>query len=133
MKAIRTFFTALLCVLPALCSNAQENIDVFIPIAKYLEQGNAEKLSAWFDETLEISVPGVGSDMSRNQARQIMKKFFSSVRPNSFLIQHAASKSNMKYALGVLTAGSIEYNVTIFVSFSEDGYKIQQLKIEELR
>ena len=39
------------------CSSAaaipqNEGYDVFIPIAKYIRQGDADKLSAWFDSNL---------------------------------------------------------------------------------
>ena len=51
--------------------------DVFIPIGKYMAQGNADKLSAWFDDNLEISVVSAqGSSASKAQARQIVKTFF---------------------------------------------------------
>ncbi len=132
MKYLKIVALAAALLLPVL-GRAQESYEAFLPIAKYLELGDADKLSAWFDDNLEITVQDVTSDSSKNQAKQIMKRFFSTVHPTSFTIQHAASKSNMKYALGVLTAGSTNYNVTIFVNCAEDGCKIQQLKIEKVR
>ncbi len=106
--------------------------DVFIPIAKYMKKGDAEKLSAWFADNLEITVLSTTNDSSRNQARQIMKSFFNSYTPRSFTIDHKAGRSNMKYALGSLSAGGEKFIVTIFVSCKEDTYKIQQLKIERI-
>lgn len=111
--------------------HAQDNVDVFYPIAKYIEQGDALKLSAWFDEHLELSVNGVSGDYGKNQARQIMKSFFMEVKPDSFVIMHTASKANMKYALGTMTVGSEVYDVTIFVNLRDDSYRIQQLKFEK--
>jgi len=109
--------------------------DVFVPIAKYLGQGDAESLSAWFSDNLEITVLDGTSDSSRNQAKQILKSFFAKSTPTEFLIQHTAAKGNMKYALGTLACGAENYIVTIFVSYSEKnkGYNIQQLKIEKAR
>ncbi len=107
--------------------------DVFVPISKYMSQGNAEKLSAWFADNLEITVISTSNDSSRNQARQILKSFFDSYTPRSFEITHTAGRSNMKYALGSLYAGGEVFTVTIFVSYSKSGYRIQQLKIERLR
>lgn len=132
MKIFKILSLALLLFLPG-SVRAQEGVEAFAPIVKYLEKGDAEKLSAWFDNSLEISVCGVTSDSSRKQATQIMKNFFTNVKPTSFVLQHAASKSNMKYALGVLSAGTTSYAVTIFVNFQDNSYKIQQLKIEKLR
>lgn len=106
--------------------------DVFIPISKYMAQGNADKLSAWFDDNLEISVISEGSSASKAQARQIVKVFFESHTPRSFEVSHTAGRHHMKYALGTLSAGGESYTVTIFVSDKGKGFKIQQLKIEQL-
>ena len=118
--------------------------DVFVPIVKYIEQGDADKLSAWFADNLEICVAGGTNDSSKNQARQILRSFFIQNTPQSFEITHTAGRPNMKYALGILKAGGEVYNVTIFVgckhsnpkkNSSEEAcnnstFKIQQLKIE---
>ncbi len=104
--------------------------DVFVPIAKYIGQGDADRLSAWFADNLEVTILTDTNDSSKNQVRQIVKAFFESHTPRSFDITHTAGRSNMKYALGVLNAGGEEYNVTIFVCYSPGGYKIQQIKID---
>lgn len=106
--------------------------DVFIPISKYIAQGNADNLAAWFDDNLEIAVISQGSNASKAQARQIVKSFFESHTPRSFEVNHTAARDNMKYALGTLNAGGENYSVTIFVSKEGKRFKIQQLKIERL-
>lgn len=111
-------------------SAQEEGYDVFIPIAKYIAQGDAVRLSAWFADNLEISVVSPTSDSSRNQARQILKSFFDNYTPRSFDITHKASRANMKYALGLLNAGGEVFLVTIFVNYKDGSYQIQQLKIE---
>ncbi len=107
---------------------AEGGDDVFVPISKYIAAGNAEALSAWFADNLEIAVLAKESDASRAQARQIVKTFFDNFTPRSF----KAGRANMKYALGTLKAGGETFNVTIFLSCKEDRYRIQQLKIERL-
>lgn len=106
--------------------------DVFNPIAKYLAMGDADKLSAWFSDNLEVTIFSDSNDSSRNQACQIMKSFFRSYTPRSFEITHRAGRSNMKYALGTLNAGGEMFAVTIFVGYNGKTYKIQHLKIERL-
>ncbi len=107
--------------------------DVFNPIAKYIAQGNAEALSAWFADNLEISVISKGDNSSRNQAKQVVKRFFDSYTPRSFTIDHTAGRVNMKYALGTLNAGGEKFHVTIFVSRKDGPYRIQQLKIDRIQ
>lgn len=124
-------------IMPAmlLCAQAQaqsERNDVFTPIGKYMVKGDADCLSAWFDDNLEVCVASQESNASRAQAKQILKTFFDAYTPRSFDITHTAERANMKYALGNLNAGGETFTVTIFVSAKSDGYKIQQLKIERL-
>ena len=114
-------------------SKAQDKAyDVFTPIAKYMAQGDAERLSAWFSDNLEVTIFSTSNDSSRSQALQILKSFFKSYTPRSFDISHRAGRSNMKYALGTLNAGGEMFLVTIFVNLKNEGYRIQQIKIERL-
>lgn len=106
--------------------------DVFVPISKYMGSGDADKLSAWFADNLEITIFAITNDSSRNQARQILKTFFSSYTPRSFDLTHKAGRANMKYAIGTLNAGGEMFMVTIFVSYKDTSYRIQQIKIERL-
>ena len=99
-----------------MAASAQNTGDVFNPIAKYIERGDADALSAWFSDNLEVSIFAKTNDASRNQAKQIMKSFFKSYTPRSFRISHKAGRSNMKYALGLLSAGGEMFQVTIFVA-----------------
>ena len=126
----------LACAALSLCLTAGavgDSYDVFVPISKYLSGGDAESLSAWFADNLEISIMSTTNDSSRNQAKQILKTFFSSHTPRSFEINHTASRSNSKYALGYLNAGGELFEVTIFVSKNKERYVIQQLKIDRIR
>ena len=53
----------------AKASAQDQGYDVFNPIAKYISQGEAEKLSAWFSDNLEVTIFS-NSNESRN--RKIM-------------------------------------------------------------
>ena len=132
----RRYISAVLvsmALLTCAMARAQQNsYDVFKPIAKYMAQGDAERLSAWFSDHLEVTIFATSNDASRSQALQIMKSFFKSYTPRSFEISHQAGRSNMKYALGTLNAGGEMFLATIFVNFKDGAYRIQQIKIERL-
>lgn len=130
--AYKTVFALMVLLSYAGASAQEKGYDVFNPIAKYITVGDADKLSAWFSDNLEVTIFSSSNDSSRSQARQIMRSFFKSYTPRSFDITHKAGRSNMKYALGTLNAGGEMFLVTIFVSLKDDGYRIQQIKIERL-
>lgn len=133
MKILMTILTLAPVMFLGVCANSSaQEFDAFTPIAKYIRQGDADKLSAWFADNLEVVIISKVSDSSRNQARQIVKSFFNAYNPSAFSISHQAGKSNMKYALGILNAGGERFVVTIFVSCKHSSYEIQQLKIERI-
>ena len=105
--------------------------DVFVPIAKYLEGGNANYLSAWFSENIELQMLGEVHSCSRNQAKQILKRFFIEYTPNSFDIIHKGGSYPITYAIGKLHGGGNIFKITIFVRTTEKGNYIQQLSIEK--
>ena len=109
-----------------------DGFDVFVPISRYLGNGEAEKLSAWFSNSVEITILGESNTCSRSQARQILKSFYASYTPRSFEITHKASQGNMKYAIGNLKAGGETFVVTVFLCMKDNCYDIHQLKIERL-
>ena len=131
---MKKYILALTAMLAFLSSTKGQDVsyDVFIPISKYIEMGDAEKLSAWFSDNLEVTIFSTSNDTRRNQAKQIIKSFFKSYTPRTFKISHKAGRPNMKYALGTLTAGGEMFLVTIFVGYKDAEYKIQQFKIERI-
>ena len=134
MSRVMKIIAVCALMLSSLGAGAQgDGYEIFVPIGRYLGAGDAEKLSAWFADNLEISVMSRTSDSSRAQARQILKTFFESYTPRSFVIRHRASQAQSKYAVGDLVAGGEHFQVTIFVTLSRGTYRIQQLKIDMVR
>ena len=130
LKYLLVYFTLLLGI-AAQAQNA--SFDVFKPISKYLAMGDVESLSAWMADNLEITIFSNTNDASKRQAKQILRSFFDSYSPRSFVINHTANKGNMKYALGTLNAGGEDFRVTLFINYPEDRYTIQQLKISRVQ
>lgn len=105
--------------------------DVFVPIAKYIQAGDSEKLSVWLAHNLEIDVLGDVNVCSKAQAKKILKEFFTNYTPKSFAITHRSGKPPMIFMQGNLSAGGEKFRVTLFVKTQEDGNFIQQLRIEK--
>jgi len=111
-------------------SAQQSDQDVFIPIGKYIQSGDYEKLSAWFADNLELDILGTINNCTRNQAKLIMKNFFTNYTPKNFSIIHKSGQAPMKYAVSSLNAGGEKFRVILFVKTTDDINSIQQLRIE---
>lgn len=129
---MRSLFISLFMLLfTALQGQTRVDQDVFVPIAKYMQAGDSEKLSAWFAQNLELDMMGSVNVCSKAQAKQILKEFFTNYTPKSFNIAYRSGKAPMKYAIGNLNAGGEKFRVTLFVKTQEDGNFIQQLRVEK--
>lgn len=127
MRKIALLFTLLFTTTSFVFAQDQ---DVFVPIGKYIQQGDSDKLSAWFASNLELDILGNVNDCSKIQATQIMKDFFLNYTPKSFSIIHKSGKAPMKYAIGSLNAGGEKFRITLFVKTNSSGNQIQQLIID---
>lgn len=105
--------------------------DVFVPISKYIQNGDAEKLSAWFAPNLELEVIGERTDCSKIQAAQIMKNFFTEYTPKSFTIIHKSGNPPMKYAIGNLSAGGETFRVILLARTHPSPAQLLQIRIEK--
>jgi len=104
---------------------------LFKPIARYLGSGDTESLSAWLASGVEISLISNFTSTSKSHARSILDDFFRTHTPQSFQVTHVASQPNLKYAVGVLSAGGEKFDVTLFAAYADgEGFKIQQIKID---
>lgn len=112
-------------------SQPQNNNDVFTPIGKYIEAGDAEKLAAWFADNLELDIAGSVNSCTRSQAKLIMKNFFTNNTPKKFNIIHKSGRPPMSYAVGSLSAGADKFRVIIYVRTDDGKNSIQQLRIEK--
>jgi len=119
-------------LLTCLCLAQNPRGDVLDPIGKYIAKGDAESLSAWFDDELDISILAGGGVSSRLQARQIMKSFFKKFPPESFRVDYTAERANLKYVLATLNAGGESFHLILFLNSKSGTYLIQQLKIDRI-
>lgn len=129
-KTTKLILAALMLLCPFAAKGQNEAYDVFKPISKYLAEGDVIRLSSWFDDNLELSLPSRTINCSKNQAAKTLHSFFSTYTPHAFILRHQASKSNMKYCLGELKAGGENFEVTVFLVLRKDRFLIQQIKID---
>jgi len=132
MKRFLPILFAMMLVYGAAYSQNMPYKDVFAPITKYFQRGDAECLSAWFSDNLEIDMLGRASNYSRSQACQIIKSFFSDYTPKSFEVQHKSGSYPLNCAVGEFEGGGYRFVVTILVKTTAEGNFIQQIRIERL-
>lgn len=116
-------------VLFSICSIAHA-IDVPQEIVSALKQGNADLISNYFDNTVELTIDTKENIYSSKQATIILKDFFKRNSPNDFSVVHEGGKGESKYVIGNLSTNQGKFRITILLKNNSKTY-INQLRIEK--
>lgn len=99
-------------------------------LVQAFRSGNSREVARYFNTSIELVIAGKEGIYSKNQAEQILQKFFGTHTPTSFSIIHEGEKSSPKYAIGSLKTTKGEFRVYFLIKFVDDKPYIQQLRIE---
>lgn len=101
-------------------------------ITNALAKGNANTVSTYFANNVELSLPGDEGVYDKVQAKNKLTSFFSKNIVSSFSQVHqGSSKGNAaKYFIGNLQTQQGSFRVYVFVDTAQNRYTIQELRIE---
>lgn len=88
MSPIKKITFIILIISGILCSANNTNAQIPDEILISLENGDSKKLSQYFNQNIELVVLEDDNVYSKAQAQQIMSKFFSNNKPESFTVIH---------------------------------------------
>ena len=92
--------------------------------------GNADKVSAYFSDKVDLAIDGKEDLYSKSQAEQILKTFFSEHQPSDFKVIHKGKSGQSEYFIGELIADK-KFRVTINSKSVGGINKITSLTITE--
>lgn len=99
---------------------------------KYIQAGNAKDLAGLFAESLDLVVETTDEIVSKSQAEQILKKFFTNNTPKTFKIVHQGTTGlDIDYLIGELDTSTGVYKVTINVKKAGETLVIHRFRIEK--
>jgi len=100
-------------------------------LAKAIGMGDASKMSAYFHQSLELTILDNDYEASKNQATRIMDNFFKKHTPTHFKVSFEGTKEQSKYAIGTLTTKDGAFRVNLFFLNKEGVRLIYYLSIEK--
>ena len=93
-----------------------------------LRSGNAQELSKFIDDNIEISLPDKSDSYGRSQAVMVLKDFFATNGVKGFEVQFKGENAGNQYCVGKLLTSSGAFRTTVFMK-SKDGKQI----VKEIR
>ncbi len=99
-------------------------------IAIAFKVGNADELSRYFNNTIELVILDKEDVYSKVQAKQIIDQFFLDHTPKSFEFVHQGGKEESQFAIGKLITFNGTFRIYLLIKLKNDKSFIHQLRIE---
>lgn len=100
-------------------------------ISDAFKQGDGDKLSAFFDESVDLKVKERENIFSKMQARIIVKDFFAANKVNSFTIQHEGGPETAPFVIGILQTANGTFRVYCLLKKNAGQLLIQKFRLEQ--
>lgn len=100
---------------------------------KAFQTGNSKELAALFADNLDVVIEDVNDIYSREQAEQIVKKFFEKNSPKAFKINNSGTTPlGLIYRIGELETANGKFKAEFKLKKVGENNVISQLEIEKL-
>ncbi|MBY0476876.1 MAG: DUF4783 domain-containing protein [Chitinophagaceae bacterium] len=99
-------------------------------IVAALKTGSVDKMAKYFDNMVDVSVPGKSNTFSKGQAEMVLKDFFTLNRVRNFEIQHSGSNPSSNFIIGTLTTAGGNYRTTVYMRTKGDKQLMQGIEFE---
>jgi Domain of unknown function (DUF4783) len=98
-------------------------------VVSALRTGNVPQLARYFDDRIDLSLPGKSDNYSRTQAEMILKDFFSSNPVKDFQVKHKGENNGSEFCFGVLQTKSGNFRVKLYMKQKGERQVLQEMGI----
>jgi hypothetical protein len=97
-----------------------------------LRTGNAQELSRYVDDNIEISLPDKSDSYSRAQAVMVLKDFFANNGVTGFEIQFKGENGGSQFCVGKLLTRSGSYRTTVFMKTKDGKQVVKEIRFQSV-
>lgn len=111
---------------------AQAQSSVPDAVVNATRKNDSRALAVYFNDKVELIIPGKSGVFSNAQAEQVIKSFFAANPASDFKIIHQGVRDNSSFAIGMYTSKSnYTFRVYYLVKDSDGSVLIHQMRIEK--
>jgi Domain of unknown function (DUF4783) len=95
-----------------------------------IKSGNANTVSKYFDNTVEISLAGKSNNYSKSQAEVVLRDFFANNSIKTITTIHQGDAGGSQFYIGTLVTNNGTYRTTLNLKQKGDKQILQVIKFE---
>jgi len=101
-------------------------------VVNAMRSGNASQLSKYFDDRVDISIPGKNDNYSKSQGELILKDFFNNNDVKDFQIKHKGENNGSQFCFGVLQTKNGNYRTKLYMKQKADKQVLQEIGFQRV-
>jgi len=101
-------------------------------VVSAMRSGDANQLSRYFDDRIDISLPGKNDNYSKSQGELILKDFFTNNNVKDFQIKHKGENNGSQFCFGVLQTKSGNYRTKLYMKQKGDKQVLQEIGFQRV-
>lgn len=95
-----------------------------------LRNGNARELAKYFDTRIDISLPDMSDNFSKNQAEMILKDFFGNNGVKNFVVKHKGQNNGSQFCIGLLQTRNGNYRAKLYMKKKGSQEVVQEIAFQ---
>ena len=109
-------------------AEAPSTVEVLNEISSCILSQDADRLSSYFNDWVEISVDGESKEFAKGQARFVLSDFLADYPPQDMSFSHEGGSKESLYALGTYQtqSGSV-FDVDLYMRMIDGSFVIDQM------
>jgi hypothetical protein len=92
-----------------------------------MRSGDANQLSKYFDDRIDIQLPSKSENYSRAQAEMILRDFFSSNAVKNFQVKHTGENNGAQFCIGMLQTKNGNYRTKLYMKQKGERQVLQEI------
>ncbi len=101
-------------------------------VVSAVKSGNANELSRFFDDRIDISLPGKNDNYSRSQGEMILKDFFSNNDVKDFQVKHKGENNGSEYCFGILQTRNGNFRTKLYMKQKGERQVLQEIGFQRV-
>lgn len=101
-------------------------------VVSAMRSGDANQLSRYFDDRVDISLPGKNDNYSKSQGELILKDFFLNNDVRDFQVKHKGENNGSQFCFGVLQTRNGNYRTKLYMKQKGDKQVLQEIGFQRV-
>ena len=129
---MKTLLTSLMAVAVVVMSSFAQSTNTIDEVIGALRSGDADGMSKYFDDNIELTLPVKSDSYSKAQAQVILKDFFGNNGVKGFELKHKGDSPGGHYCIGTLQTKSGNFRAHVFMKSKGSKDVVKELRFQSI-